>query len=99
MVHEGLKKVLNGVVAAAQAAAILAIAGDFSMSALVREVLAARTVGPPILAGTIALGAGAVQGLLPPGVPIHGVVRVLEEVGARFLSEPVVRHGKLPEPV
>jgi hypothetical protein len=38
--------------------------------------------GPP-------LAAGHVEGLVSPGIPVHGVVLVLKEVRARFAGEPV----------
>ncbi|MCK7518511.1 MAG: hypothetical protein MZV64_12725 [Ignavibacteriales bacterium] len=32
---------------------------------------------------------GRLEGLLAPGVPVHGVARVLEQVGARFAGQAV----------
>jgi hypothetical protein len=39
----------------------------------------------------LVFGPGAIQRLSGPGVPIHGIVGVLKEIGALFLEE-AVRH-------
>ena len=45
--------------------------------------------------------AGLLQGLRPPGIPVHGVVRVLLQIGAGGINEPVglidLIHGIFPQ--
>ena len=65
---------------------------------LVLERLALHDVAP--VAGRVAdgeedrlvLGPGALEGFLAPGIPVHRVVGVLEEVRARGLGE-AIGHG------
>ena len=40
------------------------------------------------------LGPGLGEGFLAPGVPVHGVLRVLKQVGGRFVDE-AIGHGAL----
>ena len=69
---------------------------------LVLERLPLHDVAP--VAGGVAdgeedrlvLGRGPGEGLVRPGIPVHGVVGVLQQVGAFFVRESVGRHAASP---
>src|SRR5439155_14117037 len=41
----------------------------------------------------LVLRLGASQGFVSPGIPVHGIVRMLLEIGARFVDEAVCGAG------